>query len=113
VCAVLKGVTFTPSLYDKFIALQTELHEGPCKKRSVAAIGTHDLDKLQLPLNYVALPPADISFVPLHRDKDSPEGAAEAGTAAAAAASSSFSPGEKITAAQLGDFFAEDNTMLK
>lgn len=114
-CAVLKGVHFTPTLYDKFIQLQTDLHEGPCKKRSVAAIGTHDLDKLQLPLRYEALPPADISFVPLNREKE----AGEAGAAAAAGeeggsnGSSRFKPGEEITAAQLGEYFAGDKSMLK
>lgn len=117
-CAVLKGVTFTPSLYDKFIQLQTTLHDGPCKKRSVAAIGTHDLDKLQLPLSYEALPPSDITFVPLDRDiikGDCSEGGDESagGAAVAADASSKFKPGQAITASQLAEFFAADKTMLK
>jgi hypothetical protein len=131
VCAVLKGVNFTPTLFEKFIQLQTDLHEGSlCKKRSVAAIGTHDLDKLQLPLRYEALPPADISFVPLNREKEEEAAAAAAGGDAAAAAaaaagggegdgssssssSSRFKPGQEISAAQLGEFFAADKSMLK
>lgn len=109
-CAVLKGVRFTPSLYEKFIQLQTDLHEGPCKKRSVAAIGTHDLDKLQLPLRYEALPPADIAFVPLDREKQ----AGEAEEAAEVSSSSSkFKPGQEITAAQLGEYFENDKSMIK
>lgn len=113
-CAVLQGVAFTPSLFDKFIALQTELHEGTCKKRSVAAIGTHDLDKLQLPFSYEALPPSDITFVPLERAKDLEPGEGSDGTEAAdRAARSKFTPGQEITAAQLGEYFAGDKSMLK
>jgi hypothetical protein len=113
---VLQGVAFTPSLFDKFITLQTELHEGPCKKRSTAAIGTHDLDKLQLPLSYEALPPSDITFVPLERAKDLEPGEAAEGVEAADSAqpaSIKFTPGQEITAAQLGDYFAGDKSMLK
>jgi hypothetical protein len=124
--AVIQGVNFTPALYERFIGLQTELHEGLCKKRSAAAIGTHDLDKLQLPLSYVALPPADITFVPLVRDKDSEAAAAADGAAAdgesaaereaaaaAAATAAQFEPGQPVSAAQLCDLFAADKTMLK
>lgn len=112
-CAVLQGVSFTPSLYATFIQLQTDLHEGPCKKRSAAAIGTHDLDKLQLPLTYEALPPADITFVPLIRDKEEAgEGEGEAADGGASS-SSRFAPGEQITAAQLEEFFEGDKSMLK
>lgn len=31
------------------------------------SIGTHDLDKLQGPFSYEALPPKDISFTPLNQ----------------------------------------------
>jgi hypothetical protein len=108
---VLKGVRFTPSLYDKFIQLQTELHEGPCKKRSAAAIGTHDLNKLQLPLSYEALPPADITFVPLEREKQAGDGGEAAGEVSSS--SSKFKPGQEITAAQLGEYFEGDKSMIK
>ena len=37
------------------------------RKRSLVAIGTHDLDTLQGPFIYDAKPPADISFVPLNQ----------------------------------------------
>jgi hypothetical protein len=107
-----------PGLYENFIALQTSIHESPlCNKRAAAAIGTHDIAKLQLPLQYEALAPADIKFVPLARDKDA---AAAAGgeesaedAAAAAAAASRFKPGQEITADQLPQYFAGDRSMLK
>ncbi|KAF8065610.1 Lrrc47 [Scenedesmus sp. PABB004] len=114
VCAVLRGVDFAAhaGLLDAAIALQTSIHEAS-GKRAVAAIGTHDLAKLALPLQYEALPPGDISFVPLARDKDAapPDDAADA--AAAAAAAAAFAPGQAITAAQLPAYFAGDKSMLR
>ncbi|CAM6034359.1 unnamed protein product [Sphagnum compactum] len=65
VCAVLRGVTLTESRYNSFIDLQDKLHQNICRKRTLVAIGTHDLDTLQGPFTYEALPPADINFVPL------------------------------------------------
>lgn len=116
VCAVLQGVTFTPELYEKFISLQTSIHESPlCNKREAAAIGTHDVAKLQLPLHYEALSPADIKFVPLARDKDAAADGAAAGDAAAGggAVGVGFKPGQEITAEQLPQYFAGDKSMLR
>jgi hypothetical protein len=115
---VLHGVNFAalPGLYENFIALQTSIHESPlCNKRAAAAIGTHDIAKLQLPLQYEALAPADIKFVPLARDKDAAAGGEESAedTAAAAAAASRFKPGQEVSADQLPQYFAGDRSMLK
>jgi phenylalanyl-tRNA synthetase beta chain len=57
VCAVLRGVTFDTARYNSFIDLQDKLHQNICRKRSLVAIGTHDLDRLQGPFTYEALPP--------------------------------------------------------
>lgn len=65
VCAVLRGVSFTARSYKSFIDLQDKLHQNICRRRTLVAIGTHDLDTLQGPFVYDALPPKDISFVPL------------------------------------------------
>jgi phenylalanyl-tRNA synthetase beta chain len=65
VCAVLRGVEFTPRVYDSFIELQEKLHQNLCRGRTLVAIGTHDLDTLQGPFRYDALPPQSIKFVPL------------------------------------------------
>lgn len=106
--------TSLPDLYEKFIVLQTAIHESPlCNKRAAAAIGTHDLAKLQLPLHYEALPPAEVAFVPLGRDKDAAAAEAEGGGAAADGAGSSFQPGQQVTADQLAQYFARDKSMLK
>ena len=57
VCAVLRGVTFDTDRYNSFIDLQDKLHQNICRKRTLVAIGTHDLDLLQGPFTYEALPP--------------------------------------------------------
>ena len=41
-----------------------------CRQRSIVAIGTHDLDTIQGPFVYEALPPNDIRFKPLNQTKE-------------------------------------------
>eukprot|EP01018_Ginkgo_biloba_P034120 Gb_05062 [translate_table: standard] len=70
VCAVLRGITFDEARYTSFIDLQDRLHQNLCRKRTLVAIGTHDLDTLQGPFTYEALPPPEIKFVPLKQVKE-------------------------------------------
>ncbi|XP_054821886.1 phenylalanine--tRNA ligase beta subunit, cytoplasmic [Prosopis cineraria] len=70
VCAVLRGVTFDKARYNGFIDLQDKLHQNICRRRTLVAIGTHDLDKLEGPFTYEALPPSSIFFVPLKQEKN-------------------------------------------
>ncbi|CEL98513.1 unnamed protein product [Vitrella brassicaformis CCMP3155] len=65
--AVLRGVSFTPQMYASFIDLQDKLHHNICRRRTLVAIGTHDLDTLKGPFRYRALPPSEIQFVPLNQ----------------------------------------------
>lgn len=65
VCAVLRNIQFDKCRYKNFIDLQDKLHQNICRKRTYVAIGTHDLDTLQPPFRYRALPPEQINFVPL------------------------------------------------
>ncbi|KAK8951278.1 putative phenylalanine--tRNA ligase beta subunit [Platanthera zijinensis] len=71
VCAILKGVSFNGANYNSFIDLQDKLHQNICRKRTLVAIGTHDLDKVEGPFSYEsqALKPQDITFVPLKQEK--------------------------------------------
>ncbi|KAF3437947.1 hypothetical protein FNV43_RR20703 [Rhamnella rubrinervis] len=69
VCAVLRGITFDEARYNSFIDLQDKLHQNICRRRTLVAIGTHDMDKLQAPFTYEALPPSSINFVPLKQVK--------------------------------------------
>jgi len=66
--AVLRGITFTPTTYKSFIDLQEHLHRNICRRRTLVAIGTHDLNTLTPPFYYHADPPSDIKFVPLTAD---------------------------------------------
>lgn len=64
-CAVLRGVKFDARRYKSFIDLQDKLHQNICRRRTYVAIGTHDLDTIEGPFRYEALPPKNINFVPL------------------------------------------------
>ncbi|XP_022134928.1 phenylalanine--tRNA ligase beta subunit, cytoplasmic [Momordica charantia] len=69
VCAILRDITFDEASYNSFIDLQDKLHQNICRRRTLVAIGTHDLDTLEGPFTYEALPPTDINFVPLKQTK--------------------------------------------
>jgi phenylalanyl-tRNA synthetase beta chain len=69
VCAVLHGVKFTKDSYKSFIDLQDKLHQNICRKRTLVAVGTHDLNSIKAPFRYEALVPEKISFVPLNKKK--------------------------------------------
>ncbi|KAJ0536263.1 putative phenylalanine--tRNA ligase [Helianthus annuus] len=65
VCAVLRGIEFNEARYNSFIDLQDKLHQNICRRRTLVAIGTHDLDTIDGPFTYEALPPSEIEFKPL------------------------------------------------
>ncbi|CAN0350716.1 unnamed protein product, partial [Ectocarpus sp. 8 AP-2014] len=65
VCAVLRGVTFNAKSYKSFMDLQDKLHQNICRRRTLVAIGAHDLNTVKGPFRYDAVPPSDIDFVPL------------------------------------------------
>ena len=70
VAAILRDVTFDPDRYAHFIDLQDKLHHNICRKRSLVAIGTHDLDTITGPFKYDAKQPEDIKFKPLNHDSE-------------------------------------------
>ena len=66
VCAVLRGINFTAESYQSFIDLQTKLHQNTCRRRTLVAIGTHDLDNITGPFTYDAKSPkGTFEFKPL------------------------------------------------
>ncbi|GAB7346431.1 hypothetical protein MBLNU457_5128t1 [Dothideomycetes sp. NU457] len=69
-CAILRGVKFDQARYDSFISLQDKLHQNLARQRTLVAIGTHDLDTIEGPFSYEALPPEDIKFAPLNQTKE-------------------------------------------
>ena len=68
VAAVLRNITFTEEIYNSFILLQDKLHQNIGRERSLVSIGTHDLDTIQGPFTYKAMPPEDIKFQPLNQE---------------------------------------------
>ncbi len=68
-CAILRNITFTQARYESFIALQDKLHQNLARQRTLVSIGTHDLDTLEWPFTYEALPPQEIRFTPLNQTK--------------------------------------------
>uniref|UniRef100_A0A8D0GBK3 Phenylalanine--tRNA ligase beta subunit n=1 Tax=Sphenodon punctatus TaxID=8508 RepID=A0A8D0GBK3_SPHPU len=70
VAAVLRNITFVKNRYDSLIDLQEKLHQNICRKRTLVAIGTHDLDTVSGPFTYTAKPPSEIKFKPLNQDKE-------------------------------------------
>ena len=68
-CAILRNIKFTKSRYDSFMALQDKLHQNLARQRTLVAIGTHDLDTIEGPFTYEALPPEQIEFAPLNQTK--------------------------------------------
>ncbi|GIJ84356.1 phenylalanine--tRNA ligase subunit beta [Aspergillus pseudoviridinutans] len=68
--AILRNIKFDKARYESFIALQDKLHQNLARQRTLVSIGTHDLDTLQGPFTYEALPPKDIKFVPLNQTKE-------------------------------------------
>ena len=70
VAAVLRDVTLDSKALASFIDLQDKLHLNLGRKRTLVAIGTHDLDTIQPPFVYRALPPKEIKFKPLNQVKE-------------------------------------------
>lgn len=68
--AILRDLTLTKESYNSLIDLQDKLHQNICRKRSLVAIGTHDLDTVKGPFVYDAKSPKDISFRPLNQEKE-------------------------------------------
>ncbi|KAL3101176.1 hypothetical protein niasHS_001636 [Heterodera schachtii] len=68
--AILRDVHFDADAYASFIDLQDKLHQNIGRKRTLASMGTHDLDTIKGPFKYCALPPRDIVFKPLNQSRE-------------------------------------------
>ncbi|KAE8742078.1 hypothetical protein FOCC_FOCC012352 [Frankliniella occidentalis] len=71
VCCIVRGLSFTPDNFKKFIKMQNNLHDTICNKRQAATIATHDLAALSPgSLKYVARAPDQVKLQPLGSSKD-------------------------------------------
>lgn len=66
----MRDITFDTEVYASFIDLQEKLHQNLARRRTLVSVGTHDLDTIQGPFTYDALPPDQIKFKPLNQDKE-------------------------------------------
>lgn len=67
---MIRNIKFTADSYASFIDLQDKLHQNIARKRTLVAIGTHDLDTIEGPFTFDALPPDQIKFLALNTDKE-------------------------------------------
>jgi phenylalanyl-tRNA synthetase beta chain len=67
--AVIRGVNMDDATIRSLMELQEKLHLTVGRKRAKVAIGVHDLDKVEPPFVYKAVPPNSISFVPLAKNE--------------------------------------------
>src|SRR3989338_5880704 len=62
---IIKNVFLDGQRLKSLMDLQEKLHLTPGRNRENAAIGVHDLDRIEAPFLYKAVKPDEISFIPL------------------------------------------------
>ncbi len=67
---VVRGVELDDRLLRSLVDLQEKLHTTTGRRRRKVAIGIHDLDRVQPPFTYKAVPPHGIRFIPLGRAQE-------------------------------------------
>ncbi len=70
VCAIVKGLKFTDEKIKEIIDVQEKLHNSIGRKRKKVAIGIYPLDKITLPIRFIAKKPDEIKFLPLEAKKE-------------------------------------------
>lgn len=69
-CAIVKGLKFDDDKIKEIIDIQEKLTFTLGRKRSKLGLGIYPLDKIKLPIQYKALEPDKIKFVPLESDRE-------------------------------------------
>jgi len=69
-CAIVKELKLDEEKIKELIEIQEKLHITIGRKRKKIAIGIYPLEKIKLPINYKALEPDKIKFIPLEADKE-------------------------------------------
>lgn len=64
---VVRGVEMDDRMVKSLVDLQERLHTTTGRKRRKVAIGIHDLDRVEPPFTFKAVPPHSVRFVPLGR----------------------------------------------
>ena len=64
-CSVIKGIHLSDSVIKGIMHLQDKLDQTNGRNREKTSIGIYNLDLIKPPIEYTAVKPADVSFVPL------------------------------------------------
>lgn len=67
---VIRGVELTDESVASLVDLQEKLHLTLGRRRRKVAIGIHDIDRVEPPFTYRAVPPHSVRFVPLGRAEE-------------------------------------------
>lgn len=70
VCAIVKGMKFNDEKIKEIVDIQEKLHNSIGRKRKKIAIGVYPLDKIALPIRFIAKKPGEIKFLPLEARKE-------------------------------------------
>ena len=70
VCAIVKNLHFDDTKIKEMIDLQEKLHTTIGRNRKKIAIGIYPLEKIKLPIRYLAENPEKIKFIPLEADRE-------------------------------------------
>lgn len=65
-CCIVDNVNLSDQGYNKFLKLQTKLHENVCGKREKSTIATHDFNKLVLSEKHVRYTASDPRRLQIH-----------------------------------------------
>ncbi|MFA5071032.1 MAG: phenylalanine--tRNA ligase subunit beta [Candidatus Pacearchaeota archaeon] len=69
-CAIVKGLKFDDDKIKEMIDIQEKLHQTLGRKRKKLAIGIYPMEKIKLPITFMAMEPDKIKFIPLESDKE-------------------------------------------
>ena len=64
-CAIVRGLRLNDEKIKEIVEIQEKLHLTLGRKRKKAAIGIYPMEKIKLPIRFMAKKPRDIRFVPL------------------------------------------------
>lgn len=70
VCVIIKGLKFNDDKIKEIVDIQEKLHNSIGRKRRKLAIGIYPLDKIKLPVRFMAKKPEDILFLPLGSERE-------------------------------------------
>jgi len=69
-CAIVRGLRFNDEKIKEIVDIQEKLHNSLGRKRRKVAIGIYPLDKIKLPIRFIAKKPEDIKFLPLESARE-------------------------------------------